>query len=317
LTAPGAENAAIPIRLVTESGVVRVYGSTDQRLTAIAGQQYGRVARRQLLRAGITDDEISWRIRQRLLVPEHRGVYAVGHADPSPLAQATAALLTRGPGAMLAGHTAAALEALCRFDGPAHLLVEETAGNDPRGGIVFHRARKMPTPKWVHGLPLTPTELTIVMLATKLGARDLERALDEALARGLTTRDRVAAVLHPNLRGAGLLSSLLGERHVANRSHSEGQERMLQVLRDAGLPDPVGDADIGGGFTADFFWPDKRVAGEFDSRKWHSSKWARKRDARKDAHCARNGIEMIRATWDDLELPAVLHLVARFTRALA
>jgi hypothetical protein len=119
------------------------------------------------------------------------------------------------------------------------------------------------------------------------------------------------------MRGARVLSALLAERPVANRSRSEGQERMLQVIRDAGLPDPEGDADIGGGFTLDFLWRRERVGAEFDSARWHSTKWARKRDARKDAYCAAQGISLVRATWDDLEAPAVLYLVARLAGLIA
>jgi hypothetical protein len=51
-------------------------GEAIERLAAV---QHGVVGRRQLLAVGLTSSMIETRIGTRLLVPLHRGVYAVGH----------------------------------------------------------------------------------------------------------------------------------------------------------------------------------------------------------------------------------------------
>jgi predicted transcriptional regulator of viral defense system len=62
----------------------------------IAGRQHGRISRRQLLAAGIDRDRIKRWIADGRLRRVHRGVYAVGHAAPSVLADCMAAVLRAG-----------------------------------------------------------------------------------------------------------------------------------------------------------------------------------------------------------------------------
>jgi hypothetical protein len=222
----------------------------------------------------------------------------------------------------LTSHSAAAIEGFrpAAEDGAHHLLVPTALGGRRRPGIDVHRSSIAAhlDPKWVGGLPLTPTPVTLLALAADLSHRELERALDEALTLELVRLGELRDVLEaaPHHRGAAALRDLLDQRLVANRPRSEGQERMLALIRAAGLPDPEGDADIGGGFTADFFWRRERVAGEYDSRRWHRSHWARARDRRKDVHCERAGIALVRAEWEDLQGELAIRLAARFARLL-
>jgi hypothetical protein len=54
--------------------------ASDGILVALAGGQHGVVARRQLIAAGVGAGAITERLASGLLVPLHRGVYAVGKA---------------------------------------------------------------------------------------------------------------------------------------------------------------------------------------------------------------------------------------------
>ena len=65
----------------------------------LAAGQYGVVTRAQLLRAGVTADEIRGRVRSGALLPVHRGVYRVGHGAPSVAADNRAAVPACGAGA--------------------------------------------------------------------------------------------------------------------------------------------------------------------------------------------------------------------------
>jgi hypothetical protein len=108
-----------------------------------------------------------------------------------------------------------------------------------------------------------------------------------------------------------------GSSSKAGSCTSAAQDRNLAAIRAAGLPDPEGDADIGGGFTADFLWRDARVAAEYDSRQWQRTNWARARDRRKDVHCEREGITLVRVEAIDLRGDLLLGLIARLAALIA
>jgi hypothetical protein len=67
----------------------------------LARRQHGRVARWQLLEAGLGRGRIGRWVRAGLLRPAHHGVYAVGHDAPSWRADYMAAVLACGPGAAI------------------------------------------------------------------------------------------------------------------------------------------------------------------------------------------------------------------------
>jgi very-short-patch-repair endonuclease len=84
-------------------------------LAKLASTQHGVVARAQLLRAGLTTQEIRDRVRSGALLREHRGVYRVGHRAPSVEARYLAAVLACGEGACLSGLARACHEAGVRY----------------------------------------------------------------------------------------------------------------------------------------------------------------------------------------------------------
>ena len=297
-----------------------VSGSPDERVCAIAEAQAGRVSRSQLLAAGLSSEMVKARIHTGLLIPEHRGVYAVGHAEPTRHSAEVAALLTRGPGTLICGARAAGLYGFRPVPEGVDILVRTPQGGGRRPGIRVHRsedpARLAPT--YVDDIPAQAPAWVLLELAGLLGRRALEIALDEAFATGRVNRDEVRAVLEarPHAAGAGVLAALLRARGVGNPSGSVGQERLLALIRAAGLPDPEMDAQIGGGFSADMFWPDARVACEYDSFRWHATRSAWARDRRKDAHCRQAGIALVRVSDEDLG-DGGLRVIATLARLIA
>jgi hypothetical protein len=85
----------------------------------LASGQHGVVTRAQLLRAGVTTQQIRDRVRSGALLREHRGVSRVGHRAPSVEARYLAAVLACGAGACLSGRAAAHLFGLLKGDAPA------------------------------------------------------------------------------------------------------------------------------------------------------------------------------------------------------
>jgi predicted transcriptional regulator of viral defense system len=139
-------------------------------LARFAAWQHGVVTQRQLIAAGLNRDAIAYRRRVGRLHLLHRGVYAVGHRPPSPLAAAMAAVLACGPDAVLSHRSAAALwKILPRWRSP----VEVTAPTKHRlTGIHVHRSPHADATTH-YGIRVTTPARTLVDLADVLPARAL------------------------------------------------------------------------------------------------------------------------------------------------
>ncbi|MGH2871081.1 MAG: hypothetical protein ACRDL5_01305, partial [Solirubrobacteraceae bacterium] len=144
-----------------------VTGNLHERIAQIAGHQRGRIARRQLLAAGAGYSSINWFVASGRLKPKHRGVYAVGHDAPAPLAAATEVLLALRDGSALSHLTAAALWGLIPEPGPAaqlHTTVPGGTAGAALNVVLVHRARRL-APGDVRvrrGLPLTSPARTLL-----------------------------------------------------------------------------------------------------------------------------------------------------------
>jgi Transcriptional regulator, AbiEi antitoxin len=193
-----------------------VQGRTvEQVLARLASRRHGVVARRELLRAGLTRHEIAERIADGSLIPIYRGVYRVGHAAPSTDARYLAAVLACGDRALLTGPPAAHLFGLTKGSAPPPEVIAPTERRVK--GVGTRRSRRMdPRDATVwRAIPVTTVPRTLVDLAARLSSEDLARAFHEAGIRHHITPEQVEAVLerHPNAPGAGALRRVLrGER---------------------------------------------------------------------------------------------------------
>jgi predicted transcriptional regulator of viral defense system len=149
----------------------------DVALAELAARQHGVVALAQLLALGFGAGAIAYRLKVGRLHLLHRGVYAVGHRPPSPLATAMAAVLACGPNAALSHRSAGALwRILPRWHSPVEVTAP-TKRDHP--AIHVHRSRHIDTT--VHyGIPVTTPARTLVDLADVLNPKHLTRALNEA-----------------------------------------------------------------------------------------------------------------------------------------
>src|SRR5438105_7082954 len=166
---------------------VPVSGTRAERIAAIAELQRGRIARRQLLAAGIGRSAIGRLIANGHLHVLHRAVYAVGHVAPTQLGAETAALLACGPGAVLSHGSAALLWELIsedRGDRLIHVTVPGRHSSGPERVFVHRTARLHSTATRVHkGVPVTSPARTLLDLAEILPQAELEWAVDEAITQ--------------------------------------------------------------------------------------------------------------------------------------
>src|SRR3954471_3988848 len=186
-------------------------------MAQLASRQHGVVTRAQLLRVGVTPQQIRDRVRCGALLREHRGVYRVGHRAPSIEARYLAAVLACGEGACLSGRAAAHLLGLLKGHAPPP---EVTAPVKRRtAGIGVRRAMIDGPDRAVHrGIPVTAVPRTLTDLAAELPLDDLARACHAAGVRFKGTPRHLStarARRPPSLTGAANLRLIVrGDTHV-------------------------------------------------------------------------------------------------------
>src|ERR1700736_65784 len=151
----------------------------DREIAKLAARQKGYVTWAQLLRLGLSEDQIRGRVRRGLLIKVHRGVYAVGHLPQSPIQRAYAAVLACGPKAVLSHGSAATLWGIFkRWDMP----FEITAPTSHRHkGITIHRSRTLHRKdiRTHLGIRATSPAKTILDMAPRLTDKQLTRAIND------------------------------------------------------------------------------------------------------------------------------------------
>ncbi len=271
-----------------------VAGPPDHRISAIATAQRGRVARRQLIAAAISEDMIRTRLRSRYLIPVHTGVYAVAHLGTIPLANETAALLAVGDDAVVSHLTAAVRWELIRHpDGPPIRLTTPHA-RLRRDGIVVHRSRTLTNADIRHhrGLPVTSPGRTVFDLAELRPLGETERALDEALARKLVT----LAELHELAKrmngrsAAGIVTRLITWRTSNTGSRTKWERKAAKAFVAADLP-PVEQNVWYLGYQHDFLWRKHGVTLEIDGYPWHGTKTNMERDRQKESKLKQHSVD--------------------------
>lgn len=265
----------------------------DEAIAALAARQCGVVTTAQLAAAGLNRNAVAHRVANGRLTPLHRGVYQVGPIAAPRTREMAAVLATGG---VLSHHSAAAIWGIRPpHDGDVHITT--TSAVRSREGIRVHRSASLAAA--VHdGLPLATAARTIHDLAPLLPRHELDRAIEEAEIRKLITRDE----LRPALRGTD----------EPRFTRSEGERRLLALVRAAKLPVPLTNTKVAG-WEVDAFWPRHKLIVEVDGFAYHGSRAAFERDRRKDAALTQAGYRVLRVTWRRLvhEPHAVVALLAR------
>jgi len=296
-----------------------VTGSTEQRIAQIAHLQRGRVARRQLIAAGISDSTVDWLVSQHRLIRRVRGVFAVGHSAHVELERETEALLAVREGAVLSHYSAAGLWGLCAPRADVEVLVRD--GRSSRmPGVVVHRSRILESRdvRVKRGLPVVSPARALLDIAPTATARQLELAFDRGIAERTLRLSQVRDLLARagGHGGRARLAALLGREFGASTvTASQNEERLLALIRRAGLPAPQVNFPFQT-WKLDFYWPTAHFALEVDSHRFHSTHYRFARDRRKDNALRRAKIEVMRIV--DEEITERSHgLIADITRELA
>jgi hypothetical protein len=273
--------------------------TVDEIIGEMASDTWGLVRRDELVAAEISREQIDGRIKRRLLLPEHRGIYRVGHRAPSLEATYLAAVWACGDGALLSGRAAGYLLELLRGPIPPPEVIAPTERRVR--GVITHRYRTLdPTEamKW-RKIPVTSFARTIVDLAAALSVNELARACHEAGVKHRVTPAQVEVVLshRGNARGAAKLREIL--RGDARVSLSKLESAFHDFLREEGLPLPITNRPAGGR-RVDCRWPEYRLTVELDSYRYHSSRRAWEADRQREREAYARGDRFRRYTWGDV-----------------
>ena len=279
-----------------------IFGVRDAEIAKLAGGQFNRVARGQLLQLGLTPSAIKRRVAAGRLVAVEEGVFAVPPVlEHDEWGRWMGATLT-APGSVLSHHSAAAAWGFWSA-ARAFETVTRPGNGGPRrlGGVRVHRSSTLDGDcEELRGIALTSPARTLLDLAPRASRRALARALREAIRLELTTLTGVADCVgrHRRRRGARWLARALARYSglPLERARSGAEVRALELLRAAGHPLPALNVRIAGE-EADLSWPDHRLIIEVDGGPFHLDVGE---DARKERRWKGAGWEVRRLPSDDV-----------------
>jgi hypothetical protein len=232
--------------------------STDELIRRFAGTRDHVVSREELVGIGVAEQAIDRRIGG-MLIRRHPGVYAVDRPDVAPRGRIRGALLAAGPEAAASHDSGAFVRGLLDdVRGAPHVTTTRRTGHSI-AGVVTHRVRTAPEIEILDGLPVTTVERTLLDLAAIRHPR-LQRALNEALYRRLTDRERLAEAAASPRRGCRLLREAIAR---GARTRSVLEDDFFAMLHEAALPLPIANASVGL-YEVDFLWPEHGVVVETD-----------------------------------------------------
>jgi very-short-patch-repair endonuclease len=273
--------------------------SREQEIMAMAARQRGLLTGTQLISIGVGRRTIERWVGSGRLQAVHRNVFAVG---PQPLtrhARWLAAVLAKGPGAVLSHQSAAALWRLAGDRLEVH--VTAPSGRHGRGlsGIHLHRC-ELARDEWMsrEGIPLTTVARTLFDLAETAESPQLRSAWDEADRLRLLRIPQVATIYerHPRRRARSRIGRFLAaeQRHVED-SASPLEERFAAFVIAHRLPPPHTNVLVDGD-EVDVLWPQARLIVELDSWEFHAHRAAFEKDRNRDTEHLLSGYNTIRVT---------------------
>jgi hypothetical protein len=263
--------------------------SPDELCFQIARTQHGLITYRQALECGMTSQTILRRVRQGRLSRVLPSVYCVAGTAESFLQKAMAAQLWMGGRSAVSHYTAAYLQRLWALE-PERVEIATLKARQTRiDGIVVHEVQRLPPEEigLVKGIPATTAERTVLDLAPRLSHVALERLVDDAIHRRLTSVDRLWEEVD-RCGGRGKAGTAALRRLLETRGPQEAaaesplEMKLMRLLASCGYPQGIPQYEIWheGHFIArvDLAYPDKKLAIEADGYRFHSNSFDWHRD---------------------------------------
>jgi very-short-patch-repair endonuclease len=283
----------------------------DEQLRQLARQQHGAVSRQQAAAIGCRRAHVMQRLVSEWELATPRVMRLVGTPETFER-RCMVAVLDAGHEAVVRGPAAARIWGLPGFDDDAlEVTRQRRRARRSTGPLPVHEPRLVPPHhRTVHGgVPVTTVERTVFDLMSAVRPGRAERALDNALARKLTTVAALRSIGKELCRkgrtGSALFRRLLADRGVDFRPMESGLEAIfLGLVKDAGLAEPERQVDLGGpdGWIGrvDFYVRKALLILEVDSELFHTSALDTAHDRRRDDAFRVAGFEVLRMTEDEI-----------------
>lgn len=254
----------------------------NEALAATARRQLALITREQCC-LELTTHQLRHRIRSGDLELVRKGVYRVAGA-PSTWEQSVLAACLSVPNAVASFRCAAALWELQGFERDRIEITVESRDRRRLADVTVHDScvtgaihRSI-----VACVPVTSIERTLCDLTAVTRPWVVERAVDEALRRGIATLPRLRCVAEalegPGRRRCTVMREILEHRAPGyHPGESAPEKRIVDVLVRAGLPAPTPQhwVDVGGKrYRIDLCYPEQRIAIEYDGWDHHKGRQA-------------------------------------------
>jgi hypothetical protein len=224
-----------------------------------------------------------------------------------------AAALACGADAVVSHRSAAALLGLLDR-GPASIEVIASGGNGRKiAGIHVHHVGPLRRDETgtVDGIPCTSPARTLVDSAGTVGTRTLRSMFERAAAKKMLDLDSIEASMRRGRPGAPALRALIEEWRPAatvaatQLLKSPLEAMVLPLVVRQGLPAPRCNVPVrlvgGRRIEVDFLWEEQRFVLEADSRDFHATDYALRRDRWRDRELMRVGYSSLRVPRDQAE----------------
>jgi very-short-patch-repair endonuclease len=270
----------------------------DNRLEGLAASQFTVFATWQLGGIDVDRRAVIARARDGRLRRLFRGVYSTSPYLPVR-GRLMAAVLAYGPNAVLSHRPAGLVLDITKWKGgPIDVTVPH--GTRSRSGIRAHQAQLLPQDHTtVDNIPVTSVARTLLDLAATITPTHLQRAYENAEARGILDTTAISELLARSNghRGAGALTALLTyDPTAAAGAISELDRLFLDLLRAHGIPAPQTNVLVDG-FLVDAYWPDANLVIELDGYEFHNDRDTFESDRRKWTSLRRAGHELLVFTY--------------------
>lgn len=260
----------------------------EEAIVAAGRFQHRQVTRAQLRAAGLGDDAIDHRVRDRRLHAVFAEVFSLGGPPQTDKELWMAATLSFG--GRLAASSAANLYGWLRYPLPG-LYVATATRRKPRDGIIpLHRPRQGRS-KYIDFVPVTGPEQTVLDCAMTVRADKAYRRIVRQAQVDDTSHALLSAfvAMRPGHRGVGRLRRELADGPARTRSANE--DEVLAIFRSGETP--LTNHRFAADLEADLYFPALGVIIEVDSA-IHDSPTAQADDERKDARYRALGLKPYR-----------------------
>lgn len=281
----------------------------DAELRRLAAEQDGLFTTSQAASLGISPTMLATRSRHGQIVRIEPRIYRIAGAPVTWRQRVRAAAWTSEG---LASHrTAAAAWQLEGFRPGVVEVLTERWRRRPNASFRLHETRLLdPEDRAaIDGIAVTSVARTLCDLPFVVPASLVEPAMDDALARKLTTPESIWRCVerldHPRRPWIAVTRRLVSARLGHDGAMPNAfEQRLYGLLAAAGIPLPEPQVEIllpdGTTVRVDWAYMDCKVLLECDSALWHGSWVRRKRDLRRDRKLTALGYRVLRVSWEDV-----------------